>query len=163
MPAELARLFYITLKRSMKLKRNLLGGLAGAVALNILHEFLRRFDADAPRIELIGEEALSKALKGAGITPPTGEPLYFATLAGDIISNALYFSLIGTARKKRLLTSGLCYGAAAGVGALLLTGPLGLNDAPVNRTAKTKAMTVSYYVLGGLVAAAIMKNYGRKK
>ena len=145
----------------MKLKRNLLAGLAGAIALNILHETIRRFDADAPRIELIGEEALTKAIKSAGINPPTGESLYLATLAGDIISNGLYYSMIGAGKDRNLLANGIVYGLAAGAGALAFTKPLGLNDAPVNRTNKTKIMTVAYYVLGGLVAAALMKKYSR--
>ncbi len=142
----------------MKLTRNLIGGLAGAIALNILHEVVRRFDADAPRIELVGEEALSKIIKSAGIDPPSGEPLYAATLAGDIVSNGLYYSMIGTVKDKDLLVNGVRYGIAAGIGALGLTKPLGLNDAPVNRTTKTKVMTVAYYVFGGLIAARVMKS-----
>lgn len=141
----------------MKLKRNLLGGLVGALALNVLHETVRRFDADAPRIELVGEEALSKTIKKAGLQPPSGEPLYFATMAADIFSNSIYYSLIGLGKKKNLLCNGLTYGVVAGVGALLLTKPLGLNDAPVNRTGRTKIMTVAYYAFGGLVAAGVMK------
>lgn len=141
----------------MKLKRNLVGGLIGALALNILHETVRRFDADAPRIELVGEEALSKTIKKAGLQPPSGEPLYFVTMAADVFSNSIYYSLIGLGKNKNLLSNGLACGVAAGVGAVLLTKPLGLNDAPVNRKARTKIMTVAYYAFGGLVAAGFMK------
>ncbi|MEO5997745.1 MAG: hypothetical protein ABIN89_13480 [Chitinophagaceae bacterium] len=145
----------------MNLKLNLIAGLAGAVALNILHETVRQFDADAPRIELIGEEALTKAVKSTGINPPTGESLYLATLAGDIISNGLYYSMIGAGKNKNLVANGVGYGIAAGIGAIVFTKPLGLNDAPVNRTNKTKVMTVAYYVFGALITAAIMKKYTR--
>lgn len=145
----------------MRLSRSLLAGFAGAVALNILHETIRQFDADAPRIEMIGEEALSKAIKSAGMQPPTGDSLYATTLAADIVSNGFYFSLIGMGKEKNILSSALVYGAAAGIGALVLTKPLGLNDAPVTRTTKTKLMTVGYYVFGALVAGWLMQKPDR--
>lgn len=148
-------IFYIEfIKKRMK---NLLGGLAGAVALNILHEAYRRFDAKAPRIELIGEEALSKIIKHAGGQPPSGDRLYAATLAADIISNTLYYSLVGMGDKKKLLLRAALLGAAAGIGALMLSKPLGLSDAPVSRTNKTKALTVTWYFTGGLVSAFVIR------
>ena len=42
--------------------KNLLAGLTGAIALNILHETVRKTSANAPRIDLLGEEALQKTL-----------------------------------------------------------------------------------------------------
>jgi hypothetical protein len=141
----------------MKTVKNFIGGLAGAVALNILHETVRRFDHNAPQVHLVGEEALSKSIKSAGLEPPTGNALYAATLAGDIVSNALYYSLIGAGKKKNLLWRGAGYGLAAGIGALTLTKPLGLSDAPVTKTTETKVLTVAWYLFGGLVAAATIK------
>jgi hypothetical protein len=141
----------------MKLTQSLLAGLAGAVALNIIHEVVRKFDKDAPQVQLIGEEGLSKSLKKMGITPPKGNKLYAATLASDLVSNALYFSKIGTGNKKNLLFRGLTHGALAGFGALTLTKPLGLSDAPVTKTSKTKVLTVAWYTLGGIVTAMVLE------
>ncbi|MFD0795171.1 hypothetical protein ACFQZX_16230 [Mucilaginibacter litoreus] len=141
----------------MKVIQNIIGGLAGALALNILHESVRRVYQDAPRVDLVGEEALTKIAESAGTEPPKGDKLYAATLAGDILSNALYYSVIGTSKKKNLLATGLVTGLAAGVGAVTLTKPLGLSDAPVTRTDKTKALTVAWYTLGGVVAALTIK------
>jgi hypothetical protein len=141
----------------MKALKNLLGGLAGAVALNILHETVRRFDHDAPRVDLIGEEGLTKLAGKANIKAPKGDKLYAATLAGDIISNALYYSTIGAGNKKYVLLRGAGLGLAAGIGALTLTKPLGLSDAPVTRTDKTKVLTVAWYLTGGLVTALTIK------
>src|ERR1700712_2684702 len=129
----------------MEIKRDIIGGLAGAIALNIVHETLRQFIPEAPHIHVLGEDALSKGMQKMKLTPPSGKALYISTLAGDIISNSIYFSLIGKLGKKNLLLTGLTFGLAAGSGALLLSKPLGLNDATVNRTVKTKAMTVGYY------------------
>ncbi len=136
---------------------NIAGGLAGAVALNILHESIKHLDHNAPRVDLVGEEALTKIAKGVGVQPLQGNALYAATLAGDILSNALYYSLIGMGKKKHLLLRGAGYGLVAGAGALTLTKPMGLSDAPVTRTDKTKILTVAWYLFGGLVTALTIK------
>ena len=141
----------------MKAINNITAGLAGAIVLNILHESAKRLFADAPRVDLVGEEALSDILKSAGAEPPKGNALYAATLAADVASNALYYSFIGIGKKENLLLRGAGIGFAAGIGALTLTKPLGLNDEPVNRTNTTKALTVAWYLIGGLVTALVMK------
>ena len=140
-----------------KLISNIIGGLAGAVALNIIHQTIKAIDHDAPRVDLVGEEALSKGMEAIGLTPPTGNALFVATLAGDVVSNALYYSSIGFGKKKYLLLRGTVVGIAAGIGALTLTEPMGLSDAPVTRTDKTKFMTVGWYLIGGLVTAIAIK------
>jgi hypothetical protein len=137
----------------MKTIINLAAGLTGAVALNLLHESAKRLDHQAPRVDLIGEEALFKTMKAVGIQPPTGNALFTATLAADLLSNALYYSLIGVGKKKHVVLRGLAYGTAAGLGAVVLPAPLGLRDAPVTRTPKTKVLTVAWYLFGGLVTA----------
>ncbi|TWR31212.1 hypothetical protein FPZ43_01680 [Mucilaginibacter pallidiroseus] len=145
----------------MKILKNLIGGLAGAVALNVLHEALKRFDHEAPRVDLIGEEAITKGFEAIDKEPPSGDTLYAITLAGDLISNAVYYSLIGVGKSRHLVARGVTYGAVAGIGALKLTEPLGLSDAPVTRTVKTQVLTVGYYTFGGLVTALVIK--GLKK
>jgi len=142
----------------MKAVKNIIGGLAGALALNILHETVKRFDHDAPQINLVGEEAISKSMEAAGLQPPTGDSLFLTALAGDLVSNALYYSLIGTGKKENIVLRGAGYGLGAGLGALFLTEPLGLSDAPVTKTDKTKVLTVTWYVLGGVVAALVIKS-----
>jgi hypothetical protein len=141
----------------MRILDNLAGGLAGTMALTLLHETYRQVDPYAPRIDLVGEEAITKLSKKAGLKPPTGDNRYLVTLAGDIVSNTLYFSLIGTSKKKFLLYSGAVAGLAAGVGALTLAKPLGLSNAPITRKDKTKVLTVAWYLAGGLVAAMAMR------
>ena len=136
---------------------SLIGGIAGAVALNILHQAVKQFDHDAPRVDLVGEEALTRGLEKIGIEPPAGNKLFAITMAADLISNAAYYSLIGGGKKKYLPYLGAITGLAAGVGALTLTKPMGLSDAPVTRTDKTKILTVAWYAFGGIVAGLVMK------
>ncbi|UOE50966.1 hypothetical protein MTO98_07735 [Mucilaginibacter sp. SMC90] len=140
----------------MKMISSLIGGLAGAAALNILHQAVKQFAHDAPRVDFVGEEALSKGLEKIGVEPPTGNALFSTTMAADLISNAAYYGLIGFGKKKNLLLAGAASGLAAGIGAVKLTKPLGLSDAPVTRTIPTKLMTVAWYTIGGLVAGSVM-------
>ena len=99
---------------------SIIGGLAGAAALNLVHQAVKAFDHEAPRVDLVGEEALSKGLEKIKIDPPTGNALFTVTMAADLISNAAYFSLTGLAKKKHLIAVGAATGLAAGVGALAL-------------------------------------------
>lgn len=129
-------------------------GLAGAVVLTVVHETLRRFVPDAPRMDVLGMRSIEKLMTKADQEPPQDkEELHNWALAGDVVSNSLYYSLAGTG--KNAWWRGAALGAAAGAGALLLPGPLGLGEEPSNKTTKTQVMTVSYYLLGGLVAAAL--------
>ena len=141
----------------MKTVNNLLGGLAGAIALNIIHQAAKKINHDAPRVDLVGEEAVTKGLKYAGIEPPKGDNLFATTLAGDLISNAIYYSAVGVGKDRNLLFRGIAYGLSAGIGALILTKPIGLSDAPITKTPQTKVMTVAWYVLGGLATALTIK------
>jgi hypothetical protein len=140
-----------------KLISSLIGGTAGAVALNILHQVVKQFDHDAPRVDLVGEEALSKGLKKVGIDLPSGNTLFTATLAADLLSNAGYFALAGLVKRKQLAIAGAALGLTAGIGALVLTKPIGLSDAPITKTNKTKVMTVAWYTFGGLLAGCVIK------
>lgn len=139
-----------------------LGGLAGAAALTLLHETIKKWDPKAPRMDLLGMNALSKIMHHAGVNPPPENKLYLYTMIGDLLSNAAYYSLAGVGGKKRMLQKGLALGIAAGLGAIFLPKPLHLNEQYSNRTPRTQVMTVSYYLIGSLVAAGLIKALGKK-
>lgn len=134
-------------------QKSLLSGLAGAVALTLLHETVRRFVPEAPRADILGMRAIAKGFKAVDKEPPADDTLHEMALAGDVVSNALYYSLVGVSKGKDTLLYGAALGALAGVGALVLPGPLKLGEAPTNRTRETMAMTVAWYLLGGIAAA----------
>ena len=143
--------------------QNLLAGLGGAIALNVLHESLKKKDKDMPRVDLVGEEALQSALRYFGTSIDDKSTLYKATLAGDIISNGLYYAMIGNGAAKHIWPRAVAYGLAAGVGAVTLPEPMGLDDKPVTRSGKTKALTVGYYLAGALVTAGILQAMSKRK
>ena len=131
----------------------LLSGLAGAAALNLLHETMRRVrPEDAPRMDTLGRRAIASGMEAAGVDPPPEDRLQAMALVGDVVSNTLYYSL--AAMGKPSFARGAALGAAAGVGAVVLSPLLRLGSRPAARTPQTAAMTVAWYLVGGLAAAA---------
>ncbi|WP_317040378.1 hypothetical protein [Hymenobacter coccineus] len=106
----------------MKILPSLAAGLAGALALTALHETVRRLRPhDAPRMDLLGERALRQLLAKADADQPDDQEAYFLTMAGDVVGNALYYSLVGSG--PHAPRRGLLLGLAAGVGGVVLPGP----------------------------------------
>jgi hypothetical protein len=146
----------------MKLLPSLAAGFAGAVALTILHETARRLrPQDAPRMDVLGERGLRKILRLADLPQPSEGKAYTATMLGDILSNGLYYTIVGSG--KHSWQRGLALGVAAGIGGVVLPGPMGLGEAPSNRTPQTKAMTVAWYTVGGLVAGAVAQALRKRR
>lgn len=139
------------------LVKNMLGGLAGSIILNTVHQLVKKMDKDAPRIDKVGEEAVSKTISAAGYDPPKGQKLFYTALLSDVVANTIYYSLIGKGKKENLLLRGLIFGSLAGIGALTLTKPMGLDDQPINKTTKTKVITVGLYILGAIATAYSLK------
>jgi hypothetical protein len=139
------------------------GGATGALSLTLIHEIVKRLDPKAPRMDLLGMNAISKLLKSVGQDTPEKHKLFVWAMIGDLISNSLYYSLAGLGNKKGVIQRGILLGLGAGLGAVLLPKPLQLNEAPTNRTTKTKAMTIGLYLIGGLVAATIIRHMEKNK
>ncbi len=139
----------------MKLLMALGSGLAGALALTLLHETGRRVIPEAPRMDILGMRVIARTMNRAGQPPPTRERLHSMALAGDIAGNALYYSLVGAGApgSGAWLRGGLL-GLLAGLGGVFLPSSLGLGSGPSSRTRQTQALTVLWYLVGGLAAAA---------
>jgi hypothetical protein len=133
----------------------LAGGAAGAAVLTLIHETARRVAPDAPRMDVLGRRAIAAGVRAAGAEPPSGAQLHGAALAGDLVANTAYYSLVGLGRADGAVARGGLLGLAAGLGAVFLPGPLGLGTKPSRRTPQTAAMTVAWYTIGGLVAGAV--------
>ncbi|RZK52212.1 MAG: hypothetical protein EOO91_19730, partial [Pedobacter sp.] len=102
----------------MGLIKNLISGFIGSVALNLLHETLRKNETNVPKINLLGAEALNKTLINVGQPAITDdEELYKATLKADLISNTMYYSLIG-GKSKLIWPKAIILGLSAGIGAV---------------------------------------------
>lgn len=136
-------------------------GLAGAVALTLVHESARRFIPHAPRVDVIGVRALSRPMRAAGYEPPHYNSLHNAALAGELVSNSAYYSLIGAGDASHALRRGAILGLLAGLGAAFLPPLMGLGHQPHRRTPFTQMLTVAWYFLGGLAAAGAYRAFDR--
>jgi len=137
-----------------KWQRAILSGAGGACALTLLHEVARRVVPHAPRADVLGMRALDETLRVIGVTPPKSEVLHRWALLGDILSNSLYYSLVGCGSRKGVWRRGVLLGIGAGIGTVVLPTPLGLGRQPDERIPVTPLMTIVWYLVGGLVAAA---------
>jgi hypothetical protein len=136
----------------MSLAKAAASGLIGACTLTLIHESARQFVPSAPRMDILGMRAIAKSLRLLDEEPPPENKLHKITLAGDIVSNSAFYSLVGVGESDHALLRGTLLGLAAGIGAVVLPGPLGLGGAPSARTAETKVMTIGWYVAGGIAA-----------
>jgi hypothetical protein len=142
-------------RKIMKILPALLSGLAGASALTLLHQTIRKITPDAPRMDVLGMRAIAKGFRQAGEEPPAKEELYREAMVGDMVANTLYYSFAGTG--PWALVRGTLLGLTAGVGAVALPGPLGLGTRPSARNPRTAAMAVGIYLIGGVVAGAVAR------
>lgn len=106
--------------------RALINGLAGACALTVAHELVRKSKPNAPRLDILGMRSVSKIMTAFGIEPPTGETLKKYALVTDIVSNALMFSAVGGKPGISPWLKGINLGLMAGVGAVTMPEKAGL-------------------------------------
>lgn len=139
------------------------GGLAGAVALTLVHEVVRRVFPAPPRVDLLGMQAISKGLKAIKAKQPRERKLYIMAMAGDLVSNSLYYSLAGVGGSKGAIAKGAVLGLGAGLGAVLLPSKINLNNEYTNRTIETKLLTIGLYVLGGIVTSLVIRKLDHRK
>jgi hypothetical protein len=137
-------------------------GMVGAVALTVVHQLAQRVSDDAPRMDVLGERAIGRAVAAAGGHVPAQPALHNWALAGDLMANSAYYSLVTCGRDARVWTRAVALGVAAGVGALVLPRRLGLGDPPKSQRLSNQTMTVAWYLLGGLAAAAAGQGMKRR-
>lgn len=140
-----------------------IGGLAGACALTLINQGVARLDNEAPRLDLLGMNAAAKLVKSVRPMSPVVNGLLPVAVAGDLVSNSMYYALAGGESKSSTILKGLLLGLGAGIGAVALPSKLGLNDTPTNLSPRRRIMTVAYYIAGGLIAAATINAMERTK
>ncbi len=148
----------ITAKQRIVMKKIIavMGGLAGAATVTLLHQALKTVVPEvAPRMDLLGMEAMEKVRHRLHLPIPSEEKLYQQTFVGDIVANTLYYSLAGGNAAD---LKGTVLGIAAGIGAVQLPEKLNLTPAHTNRTKTTEYMAMGIYIAGGLIAAATIGN-----
>lgn len=143
-------------------QRSMMAGAAGAGALTLIHQAARAMTPYAPRMDVLGTRALRAAHARLGPGMPSGANLEREALAGDLVANSAYYALVGASDRGSTWMRGLALGLAAGLGALMLPRPMGLGDPPHADRLDTQLMTVAWYVVGGLTAAAAFAAAGER-
>ncbi len=146
----------------MKTTSSIISGLAGAAAITLLHEILKRTITNAPRMDKMGRQGVAKIISATGADMPSKDTLQEIALGGDLVSNAGYFAMVGIKPGYSLVT-GAALGLAAGIGAVTLPGELGLNEKYSGATNNTKFLTLLLYVTGGLVAGFVHNAFEKNK
>lgn len=140
--------------RPFRWGRSLASGAAGAAALTSVHQIARAITTDAPRMDVVGSRAIARTIHATGGTPPSESTLRRWALAGDLLANSAYYSVIACGRHAHVWRRAVVLGLAAGFGALLLPPRMGLGDPPGSERVSNQIMTVAWYLLGGLATAA---------
>lgn len=132
-------------------------GLAGAVTVTLLNEVGRNVFRRWPRLDLLGQRALSQGLRRIGVRPPRGRRLYWTALAGDLLSNSLYYGLASIGARRRPAFRGMTAGLLAGVGVVILPPLLGLGRRTRGFTRRTQAIAAGQYLLAGLASNTVAR------
>lgn len=140
----------------MNTLHSLLGGATGAVALTSIHQAAAKTIPHAPRVDVIGRRVVAGSSRALGMSPPVGQTRQNAALALDLISNSLFYSLLGFSSPRNLWRNATALGLIAGVGALAFPKLFNLGVKPVARTVPTALYTISWYTLGSLATASVL-------
>ena len=143
----------------MKLIPSLIAGACGAVFLNVIHESMRQFIPEAPRVDLIGRQLVAQTFLAMNEPPPPDSKEYALAMTGDILSNTIYYGLVGIGTRHRAPLRGLILGAIGGWGAVKAPNYLDLPQDAVQRHPATRVMTVAWYTLGGLAAGIAARRF----
>jgi hypothetical protein len=136
------------------LLNRLVSGAVGAGVLTIIHQLAQGVRSDAPRMDVVGMEVLGTSLTLAGAQVPDDARLYNMTLAGDLLSNTLFYAAVPAKNARTTFLRAAVLGVSAGVGALTLPRYLVNNDPPHSHHVANNVMTVAWYLAGALAAAA---------
>jgi hypothetical protein len=142
-------------------KFNLIAGFGGAIVITLLNESLKNEVQKAPRLDLLGEEAVQKSMAFFGTKVENKDTLYKSSLSADLVSNTIYYGMIG-GEGKELWGKAAIAGLTAGIGGVFLPEKIGLNEQTVTKSFTTKLMTVGYYMIGALTTAAILQVMNKK-
>jgi hypothetical protein len=107
-------------------------------------------------MDVVAMHALQKVLPGQH--PP--RRLHQLALAGDVVSNSLFYSIIPARTGRATWMRAAVLGTAAGVAALLLPRRLGLGAPPHSEQRANQVMTVAWYVAGAVTTALVASMSG---
>ena len=130
--------------------QSLASGAAGALAITAIHQVAQRHLDYAPRMDVVAMRGLDRILPGYY---HHSRRLHRLALAGDLVGNSLYYSVVPAATRAATWMRAAALGSIAGLGALLLPERIGLGEPPYSRHRANRIMTVAWYLAGGAASA----------
>ena len=128
----------------MKRTFGLGAGLVGAASVTLLNHLAKRYLPQAPRLDILSLQLARVAFNKARIDPPSGLPLKIVALIGGLVSNSLFYGLVGIGKPKKAWLRGGALGLAMGVGAVTLPSALDASDDTTASTPMMKAGTIAW-------------------
>ena len=135
--------------------KGLISGLTGAITLTAIHQWLKNNVKDAPRVDMLGVQAIESIFEKLNIDKPSKRTLYNLSLAGDILFNTFYYSSV--AKGKKPLLKGALLGTGVGSSVITLPGTFNLNENLSSRNMTQGLLSFAIYFIGGLAAAGTYK------
>ena len=106
----------------MKRTLGLGSGLVGAASVTFLNHLAKRYLPEAPQLDILGLRLATVAFNKAGIEQPRGFPAKIISLIGALVSNSIFYGLVGLGRPRTAWLRGGALGLAMGIGAVTLPG-----------------------------------------
>jgi hypothetical protein len=100
--------------RQMKASLGLGSGLVGAASVTLINHLAKRYPPQAPRIDILGLQLARMAFNKARIDPPRGLPLKIVALIGGLVSNSIFYGLVGLGKPRTAWLRGGCTRAGNG-------------------------------------------------
>lgn len=139
----------------MSLLNKAIAGLAGSVVLTATHQLFKNTMDDAPNLDHVGEEALQESLEVVNAKIKDDDSLFTASMAGNILGNAVLFSSVAATKNASKMVFGTIGATVIGAGGSMKLADklLPYNDA--TNTSQKRWMTSGYYILGALVSIGV--------
>jgi hypothetical protein len=127
------------------------GGVAGALAVALIHQILKKLDEEAPHLDALGLTSATDANHALGSGSATT-----STVGTSLLSNTLYYGMAGYSDKKMAHQDSLL-SHAEGIGALYGPKLLGGTEASSSPAEKHSKVTSFLHAIGGFIATKVME------
>lgn len=140
-------------------------GLVGSAVLEAASSLLRALAPVAPRLDLLGEDTVSRLYRAAGARPPPLERRRHLAFAGSLLVDGALLGLVTRGNPRMPWARGLSIGGLMALAATRLPPLLGVARG-TSRSSRaprgTPWLTLGLYAIGGLAAAMVTRALARR-
>ena len=129
--------------------------LAGSIALTTMHQLFKKNMDNAPNLDHVGEQALQEALETVNAKISDDDALFTASMAGNILGNAVLFSSVAATKNVSKMMLGTIGATVVGAGGSIKLANELLPNNDATDTSQKKWMTSGYYIFGALVSIGV--------